>query len=84
MDKIEDSEVAGPGPGTSNGTAKPVPSVADIEKLLSRDLSICLSLMQALLTDKDLRLHMATFLQGRYSNAVVKPDPAQADLFPKR
>jgi len=55
-------------------------SVEVIEQWLTRDLKVVNSLVHALLTDKELRLHMATFLQGRYNNAKHKPDPNQMNL----
>lgn len=87
----KNSEFSGNGQGPGPVVEDPikdlpeVPTVEAIEKWLVRDFSVVSSLFQALLTDKELRLHMATFLQGRYSNAKNRPvvDPRQADLFPK-
>lgn len=42
-----------------------------VEKLaewLKKDVQVASSLLAALLTDKDLLIHMATFMQGRYLN----------------
>lgn len=51
-----------------------------IEKWISKDISVCLSLLNAINTDKDLRRMMATFLKGRFNNAQQKQDPAQINI----
>lgn len=63
-----------------------IPPIATIEKWMSRDISSAVSLLNAILADKDLRMQVATFMHGRYSNHLEKQkiDPAQSDLFPKR
>jgi len=66
-------------PGTESDL-KEVPSIAQIEKWMERDLSMCHSFLSALISDKDLRRQMATFLQGRMSNAVNRPDPSQLKM----
>lgn len=83
MEENEVSEVAGQGPANSNGV-KETPSIATIEKWIVRDVASAVSLLNAILADKDLRMYVATFMQGRFSNHLNKPDPNQADLFPKR
>lgn len=60
-----------------------VPSIDQIEIWLTKDLGTCISFLQALHADKDLRIQMATFLQGRLTNYKNKPDPRQTDLFSK-
>lgn len=63
-----------------------IPPIATIEKWMSRDIASAVSLLNAILADKDLRMQVATFMHGRYSNHLEKQkiDPAQSDLFPKR
>lgn len=57
-----------------------IPTIEVIEKWLAKDVGSMISLLSAIQADKDLRLHMATFIQGRYSNMVSKPDPAQVAM----
>jgi len=56
------------------------PSIEVIEQWLTRDLTVVNTLIHALLTDKELRTHIATFMHGRYSNHINKPDPAQMGI----
>lgn len=64
-------------------TQDDVPSIAQLEQWLTRDLGTCIQFLKALHDDKDLRMQMATFLQGRISNFKNRPDPRQTDLFSK-
>lgn len=68
---------------SESGKIPDVLSVEVIEKWLNKDLLCARMMLDSILTDKDLRIHMATFMQGRYSNFKNRPvvDPAQTDLF---
>jgi len=57
-----------------------VPDLVTIEKWLTRDLGTCITFLNALHSDADLRKQMAIFLQGRISNSVHRPDPAQIKM----
>lgn len=64
-----------------------VPTIEVIEKWMAKDIGSCITLLTAVQADKDLRLHMATFLHGRYQNMKNAPpaesDPRQGKLFPR-
>lgn len=82
MKKNSESIPNGQGPVSDATEAeKPIEwTVATIEKMVSRDLQGCLNLLSAIQQDKELRLHMATFMLGRLTNSQHKPDPAQINL----
>lgn len=66
-------------PGTDASKVE-IPSVETIEKWLTKDLAACVSLLNALHSDSELRRQMAIFLQGRFSNSLNKVDPAQIKI----
>lgn len=52
-------------------------NLAQIEKWLEQDLQRCMTLLSALLSDKELRMQMAVWFEGRISNAKHKADPSE-------
>lgn len=57
-----------------------IPDLPTIEKWMTRDLGTCITFLNALHQDADLRKQMAIFLQGRLTNHVNRPDPAQIKM----
>lgn len=54
-----------------------IPSLDDIEKCIAADVGLCISFLNAIRSDTELRKQMAIFMQGRLSNSVHKPDLSQ-------
>lgn len=46
-----------------------IPSVKDLERAIQRDCQSAIALLNAILTDADMRNHMAVFVKGRLENA---------------
>lgn len=59
------------------------PSIEVVEKWLASDLRACISMLNAIYTDKDLLHQVAVWFNGRVNNAANRPDPAQMPLFNK-
>lgn len=76
MSQTNGIEVEAPGAETSSK----IPDLATIEKWIGRDVSIAITLLSAIQSDKELRQQMAVFLQGRMINAENRPDPNQIKL----
>lgn len=55
-------------------TDQPVPTVADIERLLKRDLTNCLLVLEAIQSDPDLTHQVAVFMEGRLQNNRLKKE----------
>lgn len=49
----------------------------NIEKWLTDDLNRCVTLLNAILTDKELRMQMAVWFEGRIANAKHKADAGE-------
>jgi len=82
MDSKNTSSQNGQGPQSDvKEDLKGVPTVVELEEALSSDLKAMFQLVNWLARDKELRLHLATFMHGRLSNQAHKPDPAQTSIF---
>lgn len=65
-----------PGQGPETPQLKEAPPIETIEKWVKDDITRCMNLLNALATDKELRLHLATFMQGRLTNHLNRPTDA--------
>lgn len=61
-----------------------VKDLQNVKRWTKRDLGACIAFLQAVYQDPELCDMLATALHGRVLNFKNRPDPNQADLFPKR
>lgn len=76
MNNNSTTDVEAQGAETING----LPDLQTIEKWITKDLGVCLTFLNAIHNDKELRQQMAVFLQGRMQNSLTKPDPNQIKM----
>lgn len=66
---------------TAQGAELPTADVNQVEKWLTRDIGVAITLLTAIHNDPNLRRLMATHLHGLHENQKAKVDPRQSDLF---
>lgn len=57
-----------------------IPSIETVEKWVTKDLGTCVTFLQAILNDADLRKQVSIFLHGRMTNNANRADPNQLKM----